>query len=72
MKRTFCSKVCIFKKCTSATDCALDAQSPSLFIFFFLSPLMTKIQEERLVNEMIFKCTLALNALLFIYFFDEL
>lgn len=68
MKRTFCSKVCIFKKCTSATDCAIDTQSPSLF---FVSS-DDKIQEERLVNEAIFKCTLALNALLFIYFFDEL
>lgn len=68
MKRTFCSKVCIFKKCTSATDCAIDAQSPSLF---FVSS-DNKKQEERLVNETIFKCTLALNALLFIYFFDEL
>lgn len=57
-------------KCTSATDCAAVAQSPSLFVCF--CPPTTKIQEERLVNEMIFKCTLALNALLFIYFFDEL
>lgn len=58
-------------KCTSATDCAAVVQSPSLFVYF-CPPPTTKIQEERLVNEMIFKCTLALNALLFIYFFDEL
>lgn len=54
--------VCVFTKCTSTT-----ANCPSSLEGAFFSRPIDLQGKKRLASEIIFKCTLALNALLFIF-----